>query len=403
MRNRLYGGLLLVGVAVFVGASPAGAQDTYQYAGNPEINLPYPTGNPSEHGFFTTLEFMYLTQTRAIGDQTVAYRGLIDSTGNITGIPGTYIGSRLGAVTTGDFPRGGFQPGFKLDFGYKLDDGTSIYVNYMRQFEVNSHAGASLVPPFFRSDTSLADTFLVSGVYNFPAQFAGPLNKTQYDAAQIAASPTGAGGGNTYGIWNGASQMDIQFNQWFTQAEFGMRVPMFQNEYSRVYGMGGARFDWFYDRFKWLTVDYDINGNQSPSYAATYTNTLSQRMYGPFVGCGNEVFLGNRASLSLDLTGALLMDIIKERAKYELNDETIQNKLSRDEFNIVPSVTANVNLWWYPIEGVQIRAGYSCYTFFNTKYMSSPVGFDYATIDPVYSTQFIRIVHGANFGLMLFF
>jgi hypothetical protein len=126
-------------------------------------------------------------------------------------------------------------------------------------------------------------------------------------------------------------------------------------------------------------------------------------MYGPFFGCGHEVYMGKRFSVSLDVTGAVLMNVIKERAKYKLESNEIQNKLSRDEFGIVPSATAHLNLWWYPIEGMQIRVGYNAYTFFNTMRMEQPIGFNYSSLDPAYETQYFRIVHGANAGIGLFF
>ena len=60
-------------------------------------------------------------------------------------------------------------------------------------------------------------------------------------------------------------------------------------------------------------------------------------------------------------------------------------------------------MWWYPIEGVQMRVGYNAYTFFNTMRMEQPIGFNYSSIDPAYDTQYFRIVHGVNAGVGLFF
>ena len=54
--------------------------------------------------------------------------------------------------------------------------------------------------------------------------------------------------------------MDIKFTQRYNQGEIGARVPLFQTEYSRVYGLAGGRFAWFFERFQWRTVSYDING-----------------------------------------------------------------------------------------------------------------------------------------------
>jgi hypothetical protein len=417
MRHRLYGGSLLAVATLLAGSAtaqtPQGPTD-YAVPGMASENVPLPTGNPGTHGVYTFGEFMILTQTWTVGKQVVAYRGLVDSRGRLTGQPGTYIGSGAAALNTSEFPRRSWQPGYNIGIGYKTDDGISVYGSYTRLADRNYHAGATLASPFFRGNPNLSDTFLVAGVYNFPPQYSGPAVKTPFDDIDeiIFDDPPNTSnnnfqnaneGGNFYGIWNGASVMDIQYNQWWTTAEIGARVPMFQTEYSRVYGTAGARFNWFMERFKWRTVSFAIDGSESDRWTALYQNTLSQRMYGPFVGCGHEVHVGKRFSVSLDTTAALLINVIKERAKYELGSDDIQNKMSRDELGIVPSLTAHANIWWYPLEGVQVRVGYNAWTFFNTKNLDQPIGFNYSVIDPVYSTQYFRIVHGLNVGLGLFF
>ena len=147
----------------------------------------------------------------------------------------------------------------------------------------------------------------------------------------------------------------------------------------------------------------DIAGNGAPFWNARYNNTLSQRMYGPYIGCGHEMYIGNRFSVSTDITAAGLLNIVKERTKYKLEDNTIQNKHSRDDYTIVPSVSANIQFWWYPVQGVQMRAGYNAWTFFNTRRMEEPIDFNYGAVDPAYETQVFRIVHGINVGIGLFF
>ena len=422
MRSLAIRLLLLVMVTLVGGSTSVRGQfdGTYDVPGLPQANVPIPTGQAGHQGVYTFGEFIILTQTWTLGDQTVAFRGLVDSSGDITGTPGTYIGSGKVALSTKDFGRVSYNPGYRIGAGYALGNGISVEASFLQQMDRNYHAGATLASPFFRSARDLSDTYLVAGVFNFPPQFAGPLTQTTFDdvdgiipvvrqsfGPQLDVLSLGNQnpfqGGNTYGIWNAAAVMDIQYNQRFTEGQIQVRVPMFQTEYSRIYGLAGGRFDWFFERFQWRTVAYDILGRSSPRTAADYTNTLSQRMYGPFVGCGHEVYLGNRFAVSLDVTGAALLDLVKERAKYELRSEEIQNKHSRDTFNIVPSFTANLNLWWYPLEGVQMRVGYNAWTFFNTRRMENPIDFNYGQIDPVYETQYFRLVHGVNVGLGLFF
>lgn len=410
MRLRLHGGtVLLVAACLVAGPSAVYGQEqvlgfdgfggagagTYPVPGQPSEIVPLPTGDPGTHGFYTFFEFMYLTSYRTLGEQTIAYRGLVDSTGATTTIPGIYVGSGRPALSTDQLTRQSYMPGFNIGIGYKMDDGTSIHASYIYLWDTNYHTGATSATPFARSNQSLSDTYLVSGVFNFPPQFAGPAISTPVENQR--------GGNIFYGIWNAASTMDIEYNQRFAQGEIGARVPMFQTEYSRVYALAGGRFNWIWERFQWRTVEYDIAGNQAPFWAARYNNTLSQRMYGPYIGCGHEMYIGKRFSVSTDLTAAGLLNFVKERAKYKLEDNTIQNKYSRNDYTFVPSLAANIQLWWYPIQGVQLRCGYNAWTFFNTRRMEEPVGFNYGSIDPAYDVQVFRIVHGINVGLGLFF
>jgi hypothetical protein len=521
MRQRFIGGALLAAIAVLSGADTGRAQvpalssgppsPVFEYpislqapgpddAGfspppvfrgqapanigfDPPINadpaIPIPTGAAGSAGFYATAEYVMLTQTRALGEQTVAFRGFIDSRGNITGLPGTYVGSGVEALNTRQLGRTTFQPGVQVELGYRFEDGTRIFANYMQLFDAHYAQGATLVPPFFRSSVDAADTFLVAGVYNFPPEYAGPQVKLSQDVVgsitifqpvqagtintanalggttsipniiqqpqrvpansvillnpvQIGTvvvtdnlgnvvsvqpnivnvpvvSPARPGdpgfnpGFNAYGIWNGASVMDIKLTQRYTQAEIGARVPMFQTDYSRVYGIAGGRFAWFFERFWWRTVSFDIDGVAGSKDQAFYTNTLSQRLYGPFVGCGHEIFVGNQFSVSTDLTAAALIGIVKERATYELGDRTTRSKRSHNEYTVVPNANASVNLWWYPIEGVQVRVGYTAMTYFNTRRMEDPIGFNFGSIDPNYDTQVFRLLHGFNVGFGLFF
>ena len=371
----------------------------FQVPGNTFPTLPIPTGGGPGHtaGFYGAVEFVFLTQTRAIGDQTVAYHGLVDSSGRITGLPGTYIGSRQPALTTDKMGKTNFFPGYNIEIGYKFDDGTRIYGSFMQLFEANYNDGASLATQYARSNRSLTDTFLTAGVFNFNPQFSGPARKTGFDLG-----PNNPGH-NTYGIWNGASTMDLKFSQRFTFAEIGARTPLFQTEYSRTYGLAGGRYAWFFERFTWRTAAFDINGVGGPQNAASYTNTLSQRLYGPFFGCGQEVFLCNVLSASLDLTGSPLVGVVKQRSKYELDTELTQSKRGWNDFIVVPNFNGNFNLWWYPTEGVQLRVGYQAQTYYATKYMREAIGFNFAAPDPAIDTKWFRVIHGFNVGLGLFF
>ncbi|MBP3958556.1 hypothetical protein J8F10_25180 [Gemmata sp. G18] len=398
MRHRYIGGAVLAAVVAIAWPGGATAQEGggFQTPINSENVIPIPTGRAGEPGFYFGAEFVMLTQTRALGNQSIGVRGFFDAQGAITGVPGTFVGSGVDALNTNKMGRREFQPGFKVEIGYKFDTGTRIYANYLQLYDAHYSAGATQYPLGFRARPDLADTFLSAPVYNFNQLFNGPLQDTAFDNGTN-------GGGNTVGIWNAADVMDTKFTQRYQQAEIGMRIPMYATEMSSVYGLSGARFAWFFERFTWRTVDIDNSGNSTPQSAAVYTNSLSQRMYGLFVGCGHEVYLGNMFSASLDLTAAAYMDVAKQRAKYELGDKTTQSKFGRESFDLVPSATADFNLWMYPVEGVQLKLGYSGMSFFNTRYMREPVGYNFGNIDPNYGTKYFRLIHGFNVGIGFFF
>lgn len=403
MRHRYIGGAVLAAVIAVGWPSAANAQYVaraqeggFQTPVNSGDVVALPTGRAGDPGFYVGSEFVMITQTRALGNQVIAFKGFYDAQGGITGIPGTFVGGGAEALNTREMGRREFQPGFRIEAGYKFDTGTRVYANYMQFYNAHYSAGATQAVRGFAARTDLADTFLSSPVFNFTTAFSGPGQDTTID--------TPANGGfNTAGIWNAADVMDIKFTQRYQQAEFGMRVPMFATEQSSVYGLSGARFAWFFERFTWRTVDLDQGGNAPPESTATYTNTLSQRMYGLFVGCGHEIYLGQMFSASLDLTAAAYMNVHKERAKYRLGNNATQSKFGREGFDLVPSATADLNLWMYPVEGVQLRLGYSGMTFFNTRYMREPVGFNFGQIDPIYDNRVFRLLHGFNVGVGFFF
>lgn len=458
MRSKLYGGMAVL-VAVLATAAPgygqglgtptgfaptpggASGEGLLDAGGLPGLDggrniFTAPLGDPGKPGFFTLADAVYYTGSWTLGSQQVAVRGLLDTTGQVTGLPGTLIGSGATALSTNEFGRRSWSPGVNLGVGYKFDDGTTVHARILHTAGQTYTAGASLATPFARSRPDLSDTFLVSGVFNFPPQYAGPRVKTALEGSTVTPGFIISGqtitippftvngvifGGRTitidgitvpartlgdglfYGIWNGASNMTISYKTWYTEAEIGGRIPLFESNSSRIYGMGGVRFHHFMERFSWRTESYDVNGVVTAQSVANYTNTLSQRMYGPYWGCGHEVYLGKRYSLSADLHGGVFLDYIKERAKYELEDNSIANKRSLNKMQFVPTAGGNLNLWWYPVKGVQMRVGYMANTFYNTVRMSQPIGFNYGSPDPGYATQYFRLIHGLNVGIGLFF
>src|SRR5437762_11897726 len=111
-------------------------------------------------------------------NQSVAFRGFVDSDGLATGIVGLRQGSGSIALQTNQVrgPRS-FQPGFDVGFGYRFHDGSAIDFDWWYIVNTRYTAVATLVPPLQLLDPALANTFLFSNVVNFPPDFCGPPNR----------------------------------------------------------------------------------------------------------------------------------------------------------------------------------------------------------------------------------
>ncbi|HKB35105.1 MAG TPA: hypothetical protein VKD72_01540 [Gemmataceae bacterium] len=360
---------------------------------DPQLASPLYSTRP-ESGWFFHGEYLLFRQTVPLRNQLVASRGFLDVDGGVTGTVGTFVGSGAAALQTNQVRGpGSYQPGFEAGFGYRFEDGTTVDVSWWHLTKAGYGAVATLLPPLLQLDQPLANTFLFSPVFNFPSDFAGPTN----DVA--------AGTGHAFGIWNAADLMTIEFVQRNEIFDLTVRKPIFETECWRTYGLVGPRFVWFWERFKWLTVDLNINGDAAPpENTAIYTNIVSNRMYGAFCGIGNECYLGHGFSTSLDLEGALFLNIVKERAKYERGDRHVgpERQRKRIDYTTVPEAKASLNLWWYPYEGIQVKLGYDAMAFFNTVAGQTPIDFDYSAVAPQWERVF-RFLDGLNIGIAFSF
>ncbi len=373
---------------------------------DPEVPIPTKTTRYEQGGFFTAYEFVFLKQVpRALGNQIIAFEGFYDATGAAIGAPGnpgTFIGTANVALDTANRGNESFQPGFNVIAGYRFANGITLSASYLHLFDAQYATSATSARPLLQQGFNLTSSFISAPVFNFPTPFNGPTGFNaastdpgqQNDVAFDAIVP-----GTGLGIWNAAEQMSWKFTQRYSQVEVVARVPLLESDFARTYGIAGGRYSWFHDSFTWITIDENINGFARPQDVAEYSNILSQRMYGPMVGCGHELYLGNRFAVSLDLTGSLLLSVVKQRAKYERGDRFNQSKRSALDYEIVPNLNGHINLWWYPVKGVQMRVGYQAMNFFNTYQMDQPVGFDYGAIDPDYDDGFYRLLHGFNVGI----
>lgn len=420
MRTRTGWLGLLVALGGALAAGTARAQD---YAPpDPQVPLPLYSNRPEAGGFYCAGEFIFWRQTNPLKDQVVAVRGLLDFDGTIiadlngagagqagfgTGgqtiiipgqqVPGTFIGSGTTALNTSDVhgPQT-YQPGFEVTLGWKFREGFAIEASWWHLVENRYDAVATLVPPGLQGGPTLSETFLFSPVFAFPSDYAGPPFKTALGGPFAA-----------YGIWNGASVMQLDFVQRFDRFDITGRIPLYQGEDCRCYGLVGPRLDWIWERFKWRTVALNDDGSQEQDWVAIYSNIVSNRLYGVHFGCGTEYRLGDSPvgtfAVSLDVQGAAMIDVVKERAKYERGDYETAAQRARTVYTFAPEAQANLNLWWYPIEGVELRVGYDALAFFNTVSSPYPVDFNYGRLNPGWRDNTFRFMDGFNAGVGISF
>jgi hypothetical protein len=391
-------GLLVAGMALAPAARGQHDVAPADTAGHPlcgALPLPLYHSRPETGGVYTFAEFVLFRQTNPLEHQPLAFRGFVDVDGSITGRVGAFVGSHATALDA--YQASGpntYAPGCNVGLGYRFQDGSAIHVSWMWLATQTFTANASLAPRNLQIGPQGADSYLFSPVFNFPSDYAGPR------------VDTGAGqDGSTFGIWNAADNMTLEFEQRASQIEVVYRQPVYEDDCFRCYGLVGPRFFWIWERFKWRTVDLDATGNATPFDVGIYTNIVSNRMYGAFVGMGNEWYLGHGFALSLDLRATLFLDIVKERAKYELGEKFAGPAIKRGitDFTVVPEIDAQLNLWWYPTEGIQLRVGYTGMAFFNTVAAKTPVSFNYGGVDPPWTKQAVRLFDGLNLGIGFIF
>jgi hypothetical protein len=400
--------LLTVGLACV----PTGVRG--QEPGRPDPVYPLPLNDQlHKGGFYAAADFVMFRQDNPLKHQIIAVRGLLDFDGSITADlngtvitpingppiiipgqakPGTFIGSGATALSADD--AGGplsYQPGTRLTAGWKFRDGSTIELSWLFISEAKYAAVATLVPPSLNPGPLLADSFLFSPVFNFPNEFAGPDNKLAIGNPRAA-----------FGIWNAATVMGITFVQRFDQWDLGGRIPVFETDYCRCYGWVGARHASLWENFKWRTVAQDFNGQAGQDDVAIYSDVVSNQMYGVDIGVGTEWYLAHGFSVSLDGKAAAMVDMVHEIAKYERSDFVIANKRAKREYTFVPEFTGAINVWWYPIEGVEIRVGYEIMEFINTIAAPEPVSFNYGGLDVDYKRT-ARFFDGFNIGIGFIF
>src|SRR5262249_18699146 len=108
-------------------------------------------------------------------------------------------------------------------------------------------------------------------------------------------------------------------------------------------------------------------------------------------------------AFSVECQGSIYLDSVREIAKYETGQKDgPASKRGKVDYNVVPEVSANVQLWWYPMEGIQMRIGYDVMGFFNTIAAPNPVSFNFGGLDPAWESK-NRWFDGINAGIAFIF
>jgi hypothetical protein len=393
---------LTLAMATCLLAAPGAASG--QDVGQPDPIFPFPLwhSHAEQGGLYAFGEFVMLRQNNPLSNQPIAVRGFQDMDGSLTGHPGQFVGNFTIALKANDV--GGplsFEPGFRTGIGWRFEDEGTFEVSWLHIMETRyTHVVTDLNQPFAQNIANglgFANTFLFSPVFNFPDEYGGTAQK-------LAVGNPGA----TFGIWNAANQMIELYIQRFEQIDANWRENIFETECTRCYGIVGGRFAWFWDKFWWSTQDRAFNGGfVDPTDVADYTNITSNRMYGAHIGLGTECYFGHGFAGSVEVDAAALLDVVKERASWELGIRSAEavapiNKRSITTYTPAAELSMNAQLWWYPIEGVQIRLGYDVMSFFNTIASTHPVDFNWGALTPAYN-HVTRFLDGFNVGIALIF
>ncbi len=372
---------------------------------------PEPFVGPLSHprytdgGFYIGAEFLYFTQTRPILSETVAYRGVLDTSGGLTGTPGTFVGSGQEALNTNQTQGAGndYQPGLDIFIGYRFQNGVSVDLEWWHLTEARYSASAGPVggplPAGFNFGTLSQNTFLFAPVYNWPLSFSGNFASVLVNGVPAV--------GATAGIWNAASEMTEQFIQRFEMVQLNTRVPFWETENYRGYGTFGPRAIIMWEEYQWRTVQDDVVGQSAASTSAIYSNVASNRLYGAYCGSGHDWYLGSSPigafAIDFQINGALYMDFVKGRFEYELGDKSEAAHRAVDAYSVCPGFDGKIGLMWYPWEAIQLRVGYDFMALFNTYASPRPIDFDYGTINPAFNAGITRWIQGWDIGIALVF
>ncbi len=384
-----------------------------------EFPLPLMWGQ-KESGFYFVTEGLFWRLNNPLRDQPLALRGFVDIDGQAAGISGDFIGPGTIALNVTDVGTGKYEPGVRFNLGYRFENSWAIEASYWRMSEFRHTAGAGIMPRNFNVGTDFSGSFLFSPFFNFSSHFAGPIRDIvsailppdilidpDDGSVIVGVDPDDVFHGGkvipAFGIWNAADDMTLDFKQEAQNLEIIVRVPVVQTECGRAYLLCGPRYLKVDETFKWRTVDLDVDGlGLDPADQATYVNEWTNRFIGVQAGMGSECYLGGGFAVSFELRGGLFADLRDTNIKIERGDEAVAVQRHRNDAYYSPMVQGGAYIWWFPIEGVQIRAGYEFLGVWNAHRSPAPVDWDVGHLDPHFENMFMRF-DGINLGIALIF
>ena len=423
-----------------------------------EMPLPLMWGARDEGPFFA-MEAVAMRLNNVLRNQLVAQRGFWDDTGLArgdptgpiltvldgrnsssqiatllanAGTPGQFVGSGANAMFVSDVgDNSKFTPGSRLTFGYRLRNGIVFDVSYMQLVATRSTASVGIIPnrgENLRDD--LANSFVSTPFYNYTPQFAGPSRDVISDVflfpipintgTVVLVNPGSATGAANeiitddasideitrfrgtpiaaYGVGNGAEVIVEKYRQQFSTGELNVRVPLFQGEVTRTYFTGGFRYMFLQERYRMYITDYDVDGN---AFLMRYTDRVKNKYYGMQAGLGSEAYLGLGWSVSVEAKGG----VAAENSHTSTEIANLLNSRfehSNNQFGVVGFFQGGAYLWWYPIEGIQLRAGYEYLGVVNARRSPNPIDYDLGRLQPNYEHKFLSI-DGFTMGVAFIF
>lgn len=409
-----------------------------------EMPLPLMWGERDEGPFFA-MEAVVMRINNPLKPQVIAVAGFFDDTGlargdqtgpliNVLdgrnantliarlwadpGIPGQFVGSGTVRLTTGDLDGTEFTPGAKMTFGYRLRNGIVFDVSYMQLIAARQSAAVGIIPQRdIGLGADLANSFVTVPFFNYTPQFAGPSRDVISDVflfpipalgnVSLVTPGTATGAPNevitddaaiddiianrgtpiaAYGIGNAAEVITVKYRQQFATGELNARVPIFQGEVTRTYGTGGFRYIYLQERYRMYVDDLDIDGNFT---TMRYTNRVKNRYFGAQAGLGSEAYLGSGWAVSVEVKGGVLAE--NSQAETEITDFFSSFDRSDNQFGVAGMATGSVYLWWYPIEGIQLRCGYEYMGLFGVRRSPNPIDYDLGRLRPVYENKYLQV------------